>query len=89
MMQPITLKLVLFANDEADERARSEHALLLFLEALLALQLPEETEGLVVGDRDRACCHEEIDGRIDELIALARESRIAGSEPDPDEEVRF
>jgi len=34
MMQPITLKLVLFANDEAEERARSEHALLLFLEAL-------------------------------------------------------
>jgi hypothetical protein len=34
MMQPVTLKLILFANDEASERERSEKSLLLFLEAL-------------------------------------------------------
>jgi len=55
----------------------------------LTLQLPNEAEGLVVGDRDRARCHDEIDARIDELIALARESRIAEAEPEPDEEVPF
>jgi hypothetical protein len=55
----------------------------------LILQLPEEAEERVVGDRDRARCHDEIEARIDELIALARESRIGEAEPAPDEEVPF
>jgi hypothetical protein len=45
----------------------------------MAIQLPREAEALRVEDVDAEHCRAETDGRIEELIALARAARLPGA----------
>jgi hypothetical protein len=51
----------------------------------LTLQLPDRSEALHVEEVDVEQCRTAADGRIEELIALAREARLPGAEPADDD----